>query len=561
MYEQFYEFNERPFSLLPDPDFLFLSEKHRTGLDMLELAVFNHSGFCVVSGDIGAGKTTLIRELLNRLDDSICTGLVSNTHASFGTLMQWIMAAYELRCDSDDPVELHRQFMDFVIRQYAAGKHTLLIIDEAQNLSLDAMEELRMLSNVNTEKDLVLQVILVGQAELREKLEQPELRQFLQRIAINYHLTGLSREETAAYIRHRIVHAGGSADLFDVAACDAVYHFSNGVPRLINRICDLGLVYGYSEASPVIGAALVAAVAGEHWPGEFPELPGEIVSQPGAEPAKEPVEQTAVDFELQADLRPVREHTVVQAADAADLPSMDRFTGMQDRPEERVPPDRSRAAVATWLVLALVVSGAGVLWWNQNAWLVPSDSPESVVEPENETARIEQQRLEALQQREAERNLALQQEAARAEQKQHEQAQRQAEQAQREQAQRQAEQERLAQEKLQAEREQERLRRVQQQRQAEEQLARQREAERLERERNLAKQREAERLAHEQALANKRMAARREQQRLATERRRAEQRQREEKRKQQLAEREKRRAAARAALEQMRDEISWTDDD
>ncbi len=348
---------------------------------------------------------------------------------------------------------------------------------------------------------------------------------------------------------------GGSADLFDAAACDAVYHFSNGVPRLINRICDLGLVYGYSEASPVIGAALVAAVAGEHWPGEFPELPAEIVSQPGTEPAKEPVEQTAADVEVQADLRPVREHTVVQAADAADLPSMDRFTGMQGRPEERVPPGRSRAAVATWLVLALVVSGAGVLWWNQNTWLVSSDHPESVVEPENATARIEQQRLEALQQREAERNLALQREAARAEQEQ------------REQARRQAEQERLAQEKLQAEREQEQLRRVQQQRQAEEQLARQREAEQLERERrlaeqrNLAKQREADRLAQEQALANKRTAARREQQRLATERRRAEQRQRVEKRKQQLADREKRRAAARAALEQMRDEISWTDDD
>ena len=276
MYEKFYELTERPFSLLPDPDFLFLSDKHRTGLDTLELAVFNHSGFCVVSGEIGAGKTTLIRELLNRLDDSICTGLVSNTHASFGVLMQWIMAAYNLPCDTDDRVELHRQFIDFVIQQYAAGKHTLLIIDEAQNLSLDAMEELRMLSNINTEKDLVLQVILVGQGELQEMLQRPELRQFMQRIAINYHLTGLNREETAAYIRHRVTYAGGSHNLFDASACDAVFHYTGGIPRLINRICDLGLVYGYSEASPVINAALISAVAGEHWPGEFPELPEEI---------------------------------------------------------------------------------------------------------------------------------------------------------------------------------------------------------------------------------------------------------------------------------------------
>jgi len=260
MYDRFYGFKERPFSLLPDPDFLFLGEKHRTALDLLELGIFNQSGFCVVSGEIGAGKTTLIRELLNRLSDDVQVGLVSNTHPSFGELMQWIMAAYGLKCGTDDRIELHRRFIDFLIRSYADNKRTLLIIDEAQNLAVPAMEELRMLSNVNSDKDFVLQVILIGQSELRDKLRRPELEQFAQRIALDYHLTGLDEAETCQYIEHRLVHAGGSAQLFSDAACRVVYRLSKGIPRLINRICDLSLVYGYSEAAPLITPELVELV-------------------------------------------------------------------------------------------------------------------------------------------------------------------------------------------------------------------------------------------------------------------------------------------------------------
>ena len=122
MYERFYGLTERPFSLLPDPDFLFLGEKHQTALDLLELTIFNQTGFCVVSGEIGAGKTTLVRELLNRLQDDICVGLISNTHPSFGELLQWIMAAFDLRSESTDPFELHKRFLDFVIQQYSENK-------------------------------------------------------------------------------------------------------------------------------------------------------------------------------------------------------------------------------------------------------------------------------------------------------------------------------------------------------------------------------------------------------------------------------------------------------
>jgi len=260
MYCQFYGLREKPFSLLPDPEFLFFSQKHEKALNLLELGILNQSGFCVISGEIGAGKTTLVRELMNRLDERVRVGLISNTNSTFSDLLGWILAAYELDSRSSEAIFQYRRFTDFVIEQYASGKHTLLIIDEAQNLSLSALEQLRMLSNINSEKDLVLQIILIGQNELRTKLQQPELEQFAQRIAIDYHLEALDQEETAAYIRHRAIKSGGSQQLFDDAACRLVYQYSDGIPRLINRICDLSLVYGFTESKKIIDADLVEAV-------------------------------------------------------------------------------------------------------------------------------------------------------------------------------------------------------------------------------------------------------------------------------------------------------------
>lgn len=284
MYEKFYGLKERPFSLLPDPDFLYLGDKHRTALDLLELTIFNQAGFCVISGEIGAGKTTLIRELLNRLEDDFCVGLISNTHPSFGELLQWIMAAFDLQTGSDDTFELHKRFMDFVIEQYADNKRTLLIIDEAQNLSVSALEELRMLSNINSEKDLLLQVILVGQNQLHDKLQLPELRQFAQRIAVDHHLTGLDERETADYIRYRVILAGGQADLFSEESCATIYRCSGGIPRIINRICDSCLVYGYSDQSSRITAALVTEVVNDQLTGHVRTSVGDP-PQPGAEVA------------------------------------------------------------------------------------------------------------------------------------------------------------------------------------------------------------------------------------------------------------------------------------
>ena len=261
MYEKFYGFRGKPFSLLPDPEFLYLSKKHQMALTLLEYGLMNQASFSVITGDIGTGKTTLIRQLLNQMERDMVVGLISNTHPSFGDLLQWILLAFNLECHSKEKVDMYKTFMDFLIKQYAANRRSILIIDEAQNMSPQALEELRMLSNVNSDKDQVLQVILAGQPGLRDNLRDPRLEQFAQRIAVDYNLTPLNAEETREYIRHRLSVAGGSPDMFDDEACEAVFRYSGGIPRLVNLLCDTALVYGYAEQVPRIGAQTIEDVA------------------------------------------------------------------------------------------------------------------------------------------------------------------------------------------------------------------------------------------------------------------------------------------------------------
>ena len=263
MYEQFYGLREKPFSLLPDPGFLYPSNKHRMAMTLLEYGLLNQTSFSVITGGIGTGKTTLIRHLLNQIDRNVTVGLITNTHRSFGELLQWVLMAFNLEYAGNDKIALYQTFIDFLIREYARNRRTVLIVDEAQNMSPETLEELRMLSNVNTDKDQVLQVFLVGQPGLRDTLRRPDLEQFAQRIAVDYHLEGLNASETREYIRHRIVIAGGNPDLFEDAACEAIYRHSGGIPRLINLLCDTALVYGYAEGAPRITVTLANDVAHE----------------------------------------------------------------------------------------------------------------------------------------------------------------------------------------------------------------------------------------------------------------------------------------------------------
>jgi general secretion pathway protein A len=247
MYEDFYGFKEKPFALTPDPEYLYMSPQHESALTMLEYGLTLDGGITVVTGDVGSGKTTLIRRALQVLDPQFTVGIISNTHRNIGELLKWVLFAYDLDYHSKDKAELYHIFIEFIIKQYAANRRTLLIIDEAQNMDIETLEELRMLTNVNTDKDQILQLLLVGQPELAEKLKLPELRQFRQRISAGFHLTPLDFRDTCAYIRHRLAVAGGDTAIFDDMACGAVHYQTKGVPRLINSLCDAALVYGYAE--------------------------------------------------------------------------------------------------------------------------------------------------------------------------------------------------------------------------------------------------------------------------------------------------------------------------
>lgn len=260
MYERFYGMQERPFALLPDPAFLFLSKGHSTALTLLRYSIMNRQGFTVVSGEVGSGKTTLINQLLDEMKTGVTVGLINFTTTSFGEMAEWIMLAYGLPYKNKNKVELYDDFVQFMIREYAAGRPVVLIVDEAQNLGIRGLEEIRMLSNVNAQKDYLLHVILVGQPELRSLLQSPQLRQLTQRVSVAYHLKRLTDDEVRQYIVHRVTHVGGSADLFEPEALRLVAAASEGIPRLVNTFCDLALVYAFSEEKKTVGAAEVRAV-------------------------------------------------------------------------------------------------------------------------------------------------------------------------------------------------------------------------------------------------------------------------------------------------------------
>ncbi len=263
MYESFYGLKSKPFSLLPDPEFLYLGKQHKVALALLEYALMNHAGFCVITGEIGAGKTTLLRKLLDTIDENITVGMITNTHQSFGELLDWVLSAYGIHQSGLTKVELHQRLVDFLLEQYANNKTTLLIVDEAQNMPVTTLEELRMLSNINSEKDLVLQVILAGQPGLKDTLRKPELMQFAQRISVDYHLDALTSDETCSYIQHRLVTAGATDDIFTPNACRLIHQYSGGVPRLINLLSDTALVYGFADQKKTIDIDLIEEMVRE----------------------------------------------------------------------------------------------------------------------------------------------------------------------------------------------------------------------------------------------------------------------------------------------------------
>lgn len=248
MYEHYFNFRTKPFELVPNPDFLFLSRTHQKVVTYLTYGLRERMGFMMLTGEVGSGKTTLIRHFMKDLDPNIPLSKVFNTKVTAEQLIAMINEDFGLGSRTRDKVKLVKQLYDFLIEEYSKGHQALLIIDEAQNLTPDLLEEVRMLSNLETDDTKLLQILMVGQPELGQMLSLPQLRQLRQRIGIVCHLYALSRTETAEYISHRLAVAGNRDALsFTDGAYDLLYEKSGGIPRLINVICNLLLLTAYTE--------------------------------------------------------------------------------------------------------------------------------------------------------------------------------------------------------------------------------------------------------------------------------------------------------------------------
>ena len=259
MYEAFYGLREKPFTILPDPDLIYWGSMHRMAFTMLEFGVTNNTGFTVITGAIGSGKTTLLRYLLKRLSAHVTMGLISNSPQGRHELLQWILMSFGRPFEGDYPT-LFKRLQDFLYRQHASRRRTILIIDEAQNLGSDSLEHLRMLSNINADKHQILQLIIVGQPQLRDLLLAPQLHQFAQRISSDFHLQPLSESEVANYIAFRLKAAGAMRIMFTRDAAATIAEASGGIPRMINILCDTALVYGFANGHQTISADLVSEV-------------------------------------------------------------------------------------------------------------------------------------------------------------------------------------------------------------------------------------------------------------------------------------------------------------
>lgn len=277
MYERYFSFKCKPFDLTPNPDFLFLSNTHRKAMTFLEYGIREKIGFILLTGEVGSGKTTIIRNFIKNIDGSVKLSRVNNTKVNSEELLALINEDFGLDAEGKGKTKLLSELNEFLIDLYSQNYQPVLLIDEAQNLTPDLLEEIRLISNLETDRTKLLQIILVGQPELRDTIRLSQLRQLRQRISINYHLSPLSCEEISEYIRHRLRIAGNpQAFRIDKEMIDIIHKFSRGIPRLINILCDYGLITAYVEGKSQVTTEIIKDVASdlkshEYWNEDRPE--------------------------------------------------------------------------------------------------------------------------------------------------------------------------------------------------------------------------------------------------------------------------------------------------
>jgi type II secretory pathway predicted ATPase ExeA len=272
MYCELFQLTEPPFRLTPDPQFLFASKQHARAKAYMESTIWLSDGFVVLTGEIGSGKTTLIESFLTELPKDIVLAHISQTQLTPVEFLQALLVEFGFKPFRKRKVELLAMLKDFMVEQYAAGKKILLVIDEAQNLSRKVLEEVRLLSGLEAQKEKLLRIVLAGQPELSVKLDSPRLQQLMQRVRLRFHLGALSKRETHEYITHRLNIAGAKGrTIFDSAACDVVFRYTGGVPRLVNVLCDTALLCAFAEERTTVDDALVKAAVEELQWVEFSE--------------------------------------------------------------------------------------------------------------------------------------------------------------------------------------------------------------------------------------------------------------------------------------------------